>query len=60
LDIYIAYLLAASGRSCWYTAERLAQVRYHPTRIGATSGSNPEVMEWDLSFWRACLASRLP
>jgi glycosyltransferase involved in cell wall biosynthesis len=58
LDMYIAYLLAVSGRSCWYAAERLAQVRHHATQIGATSHTNPEVMGWDLAFWKACLEDR--
>jgi glycosyltransferase involved in cell wall biosynthesis len=58
LDIYIAYLLAVTGRSCWYVAERLAQVRHHTTQIGVTSRSTPEVMEWDFAFWKACLKDR--
>ena len=58
VDTYIAYLLATSGRSCWYDAERLAQVRYHPNQIGRTMRADPAVAEWGLAFWKACLEDR--
>jgi glycosyltransferase involved in cell wall biosynthesis len=29
IDLYIAYLLATAGGSCWYTPTRLSQYRYH-------------------------------
>jgi glycosyltransferase involved in cell wall biosynthesis len=58
IDMYIAYLLATSGRSCWYADERLARVRYHPTQIGRTICADPAVAEWGLAFWKACLEDR--
>jgi glycosyltransferase involved in cell wall biosynthesis len=58
LDLYIAYLLAVTGRSCWYAGERLAQVRFHANQIFRNSRSNPKVMEWGLVFWKACLEDR--
>jgi glycosyltransferase involved in cell wall biosynthesis len=50
-DIYIAYLLARTGRGCWYIAERLMQYRYHAAQLSSTDTSRLEQARWSLDFW---------
>jgi glycosyltransferase involved in cell wall biosynthesis len=57
-DIYVAYLLAATGRSCWYAPERLMQYRYHRSAITNLNRSKIGEAEWGLAFWSTFLRDR--
>ena len=50
-DIFICYLLAASGRRCWYTSRRLMQYRYHPTQLMRRHGARHTYAQWTLELW---------
>ncbi|HEX9489501.1 MAG TPA: glycosyltransferase [Stellaceae bacterium] len=54
-DIFIAYLLAASGGRCWYTSRRLMQYRYHPTQVMRHHGARPTYAQWMLELWLTVL-----
>lgn len=57
-DIYIAYLLAATGRRCWYTSRRLMQYRYHPAQAMRGAGARSGYAAWTLEMWRTFLLDR--
>ena len=50
-DIFISYLLAASGGRCWYNSRRLMQYRYHPTQAMKQHGARPTYAQWTLELW---------
>ena len=50
-DIFISYLLAASGGRCWYTSRRLMQYRYHPAQVMQQHGARPNYAAWTLDLW---------
>jgi glycosyltransferase involved in cell wall biosynthesis len=50
-DIFISYLLAASGQRCWYTSQRLMQYRYHPSQTMKRHGSRHTYAAWTLDLW---------
>ena len=50
-DIFICYLLAASGRRCWYTSRRLMQYRYHSLQAMRQHGARRSYADWTLELW---------
>jgi glycosyltransferase involved in cell wall biosynthesis len=59
IDLYIAYLLATAGGSCWYTSTRLMQYRYHSLQ-GANSFTNisrswRDDLRWAFELWMTFL-----
>jgi glycosyltransferase involved in cell wall biosynthesis len=50
-DIFISYLLAASGGRCWYTSRRLMQYRYHAGQVMRQQGARRTYAPWTLELW---------
>jgi glycosyltransferase involved in cell wall biosynthesis len=50
-DIFISYLLAASGKRCWYTSQRLMHYRYHPKQVMRQHGTRFSYAPWTLELW---------
>lgn len=50
-DIFICYLLAASGGHCWYTSRRVMQYRYHSAQVMRQEGARRGYAPWTLELW---------
>ena len=50
-DIFICYLLAASGGNCWYTSRRLMHYRYHAEQVMRQQGPRRSYAPWMLDLW---------